>query len=210
MKERIIIHTIQLEWPLQRTVFQLKLPANARRITKVFSGFIGVPEDPETPLIDPGVNGLFLYHNPTFLAGELGLSVAGAANHFYRDYIPATDTNAFFLDYEDVNLADWGSPGINHSYFPGPMFRVAKPFSVDIPVTNPLVEGWFQDALYESGELAVLYSIRVYLWVELDDQVLTDRYNAVKLSVAASRKAGETNVEVNSLVVASVENKQIE
>ncbi len=200
MKERVFIHTIPVLSPKQRIAFQIKLPPNARRITKMFVSFIGRSET------GPNWVGSFRNYARAFRVGEIGLSVAGTTNQFFRGLVQTTDQNATFLDLPSRVWAAIGFGSAKLAYFPGPLFRVAKPDPVDIPLTNTLVEGWFQDIFYDVEaplmDTDVLYDIKVYLWAEIDDIVRT---KPIKPDPDCKTTAGNTHVEVNSLIVTAVQ-----
>jgi hypothetical protein len=201
MKERVFIHTIPVSSPKQRIAFQMKLPPNARRITKMHVSFIG------RLATQPVWGGAFSFYVRAFRIGEIGLSVAGTTNQFFRGLVQSTDQNAAFLDLPSRLWAAIGSGGLAKlNYFPGPLFRVAKPDPLDIPLTNTLVEGWFQDIFYDVEaplmDLAVFYDIKVYLWAEIDDIV---KPKTIKPDLDCKTSAGNTVVEVNSLVIAAVQ-----
>lgn len=175
----------------------MKLPPNTKRITKVFVSFIGRSE--EKPLW----GGSFLNYSRALMVGEIGLSVAGTGNPFFRDLVQTTDQNAYYLDSPGRVLPLRVFPESGLAYFPGPQFKVLKPYPLNVPVANILVEGWFQDLFYLvemiDQPVDVLYNLKVYLWAELDENMHVKK-------TEDSPPDCEQKVEINSLIVAAVQN----
>jgi hypothetical protein len=188
MKEKVLVHTIAVKQGLRRP-FSIRLPQDAKRITKVLATASFNTEVSPVGLL----NSDFVHLAHSMVACEIGLGLAGKTGIFYRDYIRLLENNPLFMN---VILMWKYVPDVQVS----PEFSVHKPLQVSIPVTNHLLEGWYSDRLLKAEQKSFTYDLKVYLWVELEEKT-TNQDSAPVLPKAVPPQTGDTYIEMNNLIM---------
>jgi len=188
VKEKVIIHTVQVTKKGEINSFQIKLPMDAKKIigiestVKGIEGFVGAPAGRNMVMpgiILPGsamgmagmpfgkIDAPFaaaapsggLFFRQTPIAGELRLQSQGPSNIFYSTDVKLTDANVGFGDFSET------------PFWKPQVFTHGEKFMEDIVGVDDnsyVLSGTYRDRFGEERGHDFNYRVNVYVWYDIE------------------------------------------
>ncbi len=158
IKEQAIVHTLTVKRIGEKTAFQLRLPADTKRLIGLEYWALKTQGEllpnPALRRVVPPQQDNILHMRANKMIGKLNLQNNGCAGLFYQGILKEY-RNIGFQEYVSSVLftaADW--------------IQSTKRYEINWNVSGGLVEGLFEDS-YGLNEYSTLeYELNLYFWIE--------------------------------------------
>ncbi len=176
-RARLIVKKITIQKRGEINFFQIRLPKNVQRITGIETDVImlsaleaestgGTGHGGVRP--DGTIGGVEINRRPFLqwtstsnpVVGRLKLQNMDRHNIFFESWLPFVFLNA-------------SMPDMSFGMFPkSPYSLIAKsePRTVDVPVSNNIIHGFFTDDIGTRKNQDVRYIVKVFVWVQTNEQ----------------------------------------
>lgn len=176
-RARLIVKQITIQKRGEINFFQIRLPKNVQRITGIETDVImlssleaestgstghgGVRPDGTTGGVEINRRPFLLWtstSNP--VVGRLKLQNMDRHNIFFESWLPFVFLNA-------------SMPDMSFGMFPKSPYSLitkSEPRSIDVPVSNNIIHGFFTDDIGMRKNQDVRYIVKVLVWVQTNEQ----------------------------------------
>ena len=153
MKEKVIIEQLEISQKGQLNVFQLKVPADAKRIIGFEVSARGlaltdIPQFGELPADS-------LRYQGSSVIGEVRIQSLGRSNLFFTTEVCFNDLNIGFADF--TQKGEW----ISTQWIKG---RKCEEELVSIDECGTVLQGNYKDIIGTLTNTDLAYTIKLYLW----------------------------------------------